>query len=195
MIDKPEAEYVEYDFSPYTLPGDMLIAIGLVTTAAAQTEDMIQLAIAGCLGIDSEYGKATTLHMAMPLRISVLKSSAEIKIDDLDVLDQLDELIDEIERAFERRNAIVHHQWCTDIKTKQVFTSKEVARSSLRADLIPMTVAQVKEDALLIYTVGLKLFAFIQKHGLLPNHPPVRPRFHKTKPERKKRREALLKSQ
>lgn len=183
----------EYDFNPYSLPAETLQAIGLVATAAAQTEDLVQLAIAGCLGVDSEYGKATTLHMAMPLRFSVLKATAEIRMDDLDALDELDTIIDEIDRAFMLRNAVLHHQWCIDPMTGEVFTSKEIARTSYQADLIPMPVDKIKADALVIYKVGLRLFLFCKRHGLLPIHAPVRRRFHKTKPERKKRRESLLK--
>ncbi len=97
-----------YDFDPHNLPQKLLAAIGLALTSYAQTERMVQDAIAGCLGVDTEYGAAATTHMAMPLRFSVLKSVAEIRIDDLDALDELDELISKVEDAANRRNAIAH---------------------------------------------------------------------------------------
>src|SRR5882724_10094125 len=106
-----------YDFDPRNLPQDLLAAIGLMTTSAAYTESCVDEAIAGCLGVDYEYGQAVTTHMTMPLRFSVLKSAAEIRIDDVDALDRLDDLVDRIERAFEKRNAIVHHVLCRDPKT------------------------------------------------------------------------------
>src|SRR5262245_39382817 len=77
------ASYKEYDFDPQNLSHDLLAAIGLMTACAAQTEFCVEVGIAGCLGVDAEYGQAVTAHMAMPLRFSVLKSAAEIRIDDL----------------------------------------------------------------------------------------------------------------
>jgi len=54
-----------YDFDPHNLPQELLAAIGLALTSYAQTERLIQDAIAGCLGIDVEYGAAVTIHMAI----------------------------------------------------------------------------------------------------------------------------------
>jgi hypothetical protein len=185
-----------YDFSPYNLPQDLLAAIGRVVACAAQTEHIVQMAIAGCAGIDFEYGGAITTHMNMPLRFSALRATAEIKIDDLDALDELDDLIDAIDKAFERRNAVVHHQWARDPETNLTGTMKETARTSYQMYLVPMTVADVERDALLLYTSGLKLFQFLKERGLLPREPEhPRPRFHKFKAERKKRRKVLLKSE
>lgn len=183
-----------YDFDPHNLPPKLLAAIGLALTSYAQTERMIQDAIAGCLGVDSEYGAAVTTHMAMPLRFSVLKSVAEIRIDDLDALDELDDLIIRAEDAGNRRNAIAHHSWCHDPKTGDIFTVKETARSSYSMDLIPMTISKVESDAEFIYQVGMDFMLFMKLNGLHPPIPPSRNRFHKTKPERKKRRDALMKS-
>jgi hypothetical protein len=59
-----------YDFDPRNLPQDLLAAIGLMTTSAAHTESCVDEAIAGCLGVDYEYGQAVTTHMTMPLRFS-----------------------------------------------------------------------------------------------------------------------------
>jgi hypothetical protein len=182
-----------YDFDPHHLPQKLLAAIGLALTSYAQTERMIQDAIAGCLGIDTEYGAAVTTHMAMPLRFSILKSIAEIRIDDLDALDELDELISKAEDAGNRRNAIAHHSWCHDPKTGEVFTVKETARSSYSMDLIPMTIDKVESDAEFIYEVGMEFMVFMRFNNIRPPIPPTRPRFHKTKPERKKRRDLLLK--
>jgi hypothetical protein len=76
-----------YDFDPRNLPQEMLAAIGLVTACSAQTEYIVEQGIAGCLGVDFEFGAAVTTHMAAPLRDHVLRAVAEIKIDDLDDLD------------------------------------------------------------------------------------------------------------
>jgi hypothetical protein len=188
------ATYKEYDWDPRNLPQKLLAAIGLATASAAQTENLVEMTIAGCLGVDTEYGKAVTTHMAMPLRFSALRASAEIRIEDLDALDQLDNLLEVIEEAFEKRNGIVHHSWCCDPDTGEVFTVKETARTSVRSDLIPMSVNGVKADALFIYDAGMRLMSFMRDHGLLPKLPPLRSRAHKSKAARKKRREAKLRT-
>jgi hypothetical protein len=185
--------YLIYDYSPYSLSPKILKAIGLLIACSAQTEDIFEQAIAGALGLDFEYGMAVTTHMPMPLRLSVLRSAAEIRIDDLDALDELDDLLEEIEQAFGKRNAIAHHQWCSDPKTGATFTVKETARVSVQADLLPMSVDQIESDALFIYNAGLRLFQFLKTRGLQPPVPPsARPRGHKSKAARKERRKKLL---
>ena len=76
-----------YDFDPRNLPADFLESIGLCVTCAAQTQYMLEAAIWGCLGLDTEFGMAITTHMPQPLRISTLKAAAEIRLDDPDLLD------------------------------------------------------------------------------------------------------------
>lgn len=185
----------ELDFSPYSLPPALLNAIGLVSTAAAQTENMVEELIAGCLGVDFEYGMAVTTHMAMPQRYSAVRAVAEIRLDDLDALDALDDLIDRVDKAFEHRNSVVHHQWCIEPKTGRLYIVKETARVRVETDVIEMKVNQVEEIALEIYKVGIDVFSFTKTHGLFPPRPPSsRLRDHKSRAARKKRREALLKS-
>ena len=70
---------IVYDFDPRNLPEELLAAIGLTIASFVQIEGHLQSAIAGCAGIDIEYGKAITTHMSMPLKISVLRSVAEIQ--------------------------------------------------------------------------------------------------------------------
>lgn len=184
-----------YDFDPHNLPSELLAVIGLMTASSAQTESCVESAIAGCLGIDAEYGKALTTHMSAPLRDSILRAVAEIKIDDLDALDELDSLLDAVNNAFAKRNGVVHHTWCRDPENGAIFTVKSTARGSLEMNLIPMTVDQVKSDALLVYNAGMDLWSFLLRHDLIPPTPPVhRLRAHKSKAERKKRRKTILES-
>jgi len=183
-----------YDFDPRNLPQDVLAAIGLMTTSAAHTESCVDEAIAGCLGVDYEYGQAVTTHMTMPLRFDVLRSAAEIRIDDLEVLDELDDLLGRLKEAFEKRNAVVHHMWCRDPQTGNVVMVKETARVRVAVKSIPMSADQVKADALFVYDAGMALFLFLKAHNLLPPFPTaLRPRWHKSKEERKKHRERKLK--
>jgi hypothetical protein len=182
-----------YDFEPQNLPQELLAAVGLMTASAAQTESIVEAAIQGCLGVDFEYGMAVTTHMAMPQKFSALKSSAEIRIDDLDTLDELDDIIAELEKAFDLRNSVVHHTWCRDQKTDEIFIVKTSARKSVKMDLVPLTIDDVKRDALIVYTVGMKLMTFLIRNNLLPPIPETpRPRDHKSASARKKRREDML---
>lgn len=184
---------IVYDFDPRNLPDSMLIAIGLVAACSAQTENIVEQGIAGCVGTDFEYGYALTTHMSTPHRDHVLRSVAEIRIDDLDDLDTLDMLLDEIEKAFKKRNAYVHHSWCRNEETGQCFTVKTTARGRVEMDLVPMTVDQVKGDAAFIFQAGLNLLTFLSPRNLLPLFTPTpRPRGHKSKAARRKRRKAAL---
>jgi len=188
-------EPYEFDFYPYSLPPDFLQAIGLVTAAAGQTESQIEELIAGCLGIDFEYGMAVTLHMAMPQRFNAARAVAEIRLDDLDALDQLDKLLDRAEKAFEDRNSVVHHRWAFEPATGSVFLVKQSARRRVESEVAEMTVAEINKIAREMYDVGMDLYAFSKKHSLLAAFPPVsRPRHHKSRAARKARREALLRS-
>lgn len=183
-----------YDFDPRNLPQELLAAIGLMTTNAAQTENVVEMAIHCFLDIDLEYGQAVTTHMAMPLRFSALRASAEIRIDDLDALDELDSVLERLETAFDKRNAIVHHCWCRDPETGETFTVKDTARTRVETSLIPMTVDHVKREALFVYDAGMALMTFLIAHGFRQKLPPLdRFRGHKSKAARKKRRETKLK--
>ncbi|HMK41196.1 MAG TPA: hypothetical protein VK451_06515 [Methyloceanibacter sp.] len=182
--------YKEYDFDPHHLPNDVLAAIGLAMASSAQTESVIDMAIAGCLGVEVDYGAAVTTHMPAPLRDSVLRAVAEIRIDDLDTLDELDRTLDHIRDEVQtRRNAIVHHTWCRDPITGEVFTVKQTARGSVDAELIPMPISKIESDAELIYEAGMKLMLFLKSHNLFPPFPAQpRARTHKTRAARKRRR-------
>jgi hypothetical protein len=186
-------EPFQLDFNPYSLPREILTAIGLVIAAAGQTEDTVDQLIAGCLGVDFEYGMSITLHMTMPQRFSAARSAAEIRLDDLDALDELDELLDRAEKAFDQRNSVVHHQWCFEASTSRVFIVKESARKRIESDVIEMNAGEVEDIASEIYDVGIQLFLFARKHRLIPTLPAnPRPRHHKSRAARKKRREAML---
>ncbi|MER9258639.1 hypothetical protein [Mesorhizobium sp. M0619] len=183
-----EDKFRNLNFDPRSIPLRHLQTIGLACAAYAQTEDHLQMAIAGCLGVDAELGWAVTSHMTAPLRENVLKSVAEIKLDDLDDLDKLDELIELVGKAAEKRNNIAHNLWCTDERTREVFVVKTSARGSVRADMIPMPLPKLREDADFIYEAGIELFRFLMAKNLIPALPSAdRPRFHKTKAARKKR--------
>ena len=85
-----------YDFDPRNLPKDTLAAIGLCVACSAQAESTLEMAIGACLGLDYEYSLTVTTHMAMPLRFDILRAAAEIRLNDLDDLDLLDNILDNL---------------------------------------------------------------------------------------------------
>lgn len=181
-----------YDFNPYKLPKDLLAAIGLAVTSCAQTDTIIQEAIAGCMGTSFDFGASVTTHMANPLRDQALRSVAELRIDDLDALDTLDGILDRVGTAWTKRNAIVHDSWCID-ESRNIFLIATRSRGSFQMELIPKTISEVEADALFIYSVGMELEAFLTLHKLHSMiQSEARPRAHKSKAERKKRRNTLL---
>ena len=183
----------DLDFDPRNLPPDVLQAVGLITTCCAQTEHVVEDGIAGCLKIDFEYGAAITTHMNNPLRDNVLRAVAEIKINDLDALDKLDELLDEITKALKLRNTYVHNSLCVDKETSELFTVRTDARGRVEMDVIPAIVKEIEAAAIRIYQAGTSLYRFLDHHDLLaiiPDDP--RPRQHKSRAARKKRRESFL---
>ena len=118
-MTEPENTYVEYDFDPRNLPQEHPAAIGLVVASASHTEHVLSVAIAGCARVDTEFGGAITTHMATPLKISVLKSLATIRLSAPHV-DELDNLLSEIDAAIGKRNTRAHGGWCRHAGTNEV---------------------------------------------------------------------------
>ena len=100
------------------LPQDLLASIGLMAVSSARVEYLVEEAVAGCLGLSVEYGLAVTTHMNMKLRLDVLKSAAEMRIDDLEALDELEELANRIDKGWAKRNDIIHNTVSCDPVTE-----------------------------------------------------------------------------
>ena len=127
----------------------------------------------------------------MPLRFDVLRAVAEITLD-VDALDELDDHLSQFELAIQRRNAVAHDRWGHDPATGATFRSKYSARGTVKGNLIPTTVEEVFADAKFIYEVGMALFQFLGAHNLVPPLVERPSRHHKSKAERKKRRNSKL---
>jgi hypothetical protein len=181
-----------FDFDPFKLPPEYLRAIGLVSVAWAQTEEAHEQLIGAILGLNVLYAAAVTTHMTGPLRDHVLRSAAEIRIDDLDVLDELDVLLDRFKEAVEKRNPIAHQSWCTHPATGQVYRLYQTARGSIDTGLVAVSVKELLEDAVFIHQIAMDIVSFQTNHGFAPIFPPTRiERAHKTKAARKARRKKL----
>ena len=177
----------DLDSDPRNIPSDYLKAIGLVAACSAQTESILELGITGCLGLESQYGMAITTHMSGPQRDNALRAAAEIRIDDLDALDELDRILDNIKNTVKKRHSTVHNQWGYSPSEDRVYTAHITARGSVRGDLVPMKLEEIEADALAIYEAGIDLLRFLIALDLTPNIGPWQPRHHKSKEARKKR--------
>lgn len=149
------------DFEPLSLPQEHLAAIGLMSAAASSTDSIIEMAIAGMLGIDGEQGYAVTAHMSAPLRASVLKSAAEIVLEDPRALDALDDIMEEIRVAVVERNDVVHGSWCVRHSDGTVFLVQQEARTHVAMSSRPVTVDEIESKALALYDAGMNLMRFL----------------------------------
>ena len=140
--------------------------------------------------MDALYMTAVTTHMPMPLRFNTLKAAAEIRIENPDHLDELDTILDDVETAMNKRNAVAHGSWVTDPRTGKTYTQKTTARGSIDTEFSEMNVETIKKDALAIIKSGYDLLTFLKAKNLLPPVPSQRiDRSQRTKEARKKRKQ------
>ncbi|WP_349363062.1 MAG: hypothetical protein ABL307_12550 [Roseitalea porphyridii] len=178
-----------FDFDPRKLPKPYLEAIGLACACYAQTEDNVQMAISGILGVDGETGWALSTHMTAPLRESVLKSLTDIKFDNLDDIEEFDRLMADVSEAATRRNRLAHNLWAVDEETGDVYQVSTQARKRVAVDVKPISLKAIRADAAFIYDAGIELLRFLMAKNLLPALPSAeRPRFDKRKAIKNKRR-------
>lgn len=176
------------DFTPTSLPQDLLRAIGLMASASAHTESIVEMAIAGMLGVDGHMGWAVTTHMPAPLRTSVLKSTAAIRISDPDILDELDGILDEIKDLQGARNGAVHSTFAVRPSDKVILMVRAEARTHVQYELRPKAIDQIELEAVALYNVGLKLMEFMMVNNLVPDVPAKAPHAFADPKARKARR-------
>ncbi|MGF1454436.1 MAG: hypothetical protein ACFB6R_03560 [Alphaproteobacteria bacterium] len=152
---------VIYDFDPNNLPTELLQAVGLLVAASSQTESIVGHFISAILGIDDAESISLTAHMSNPLKDQIARALIELNATNSDTVDQVDDLLDAINEAYERRNITVHNSFARDPETNEVFSFREIARGSTRIELKPISVDQIKEDAALIYKTGINLQRFM----------------------------------
>ncbi len=159
---------VIYDFDPRNLPPELLRAVGFMTAAASQAEYIMQDLIGSLLGIDNIETMALTAHMTAPLKDQVARALIELNAANSDVVDTLDELLDHMNSAIEKRNVVVHNHFCRHPGTGEILSLRQKARGSLQVSLQPITAEQIESDALLIYEAGLKVMRFMTDCGISP---------------------------
>ena len=164
MTDAPG---IIYDFDPRSLPPDVLQAIGRMALCSAQTESVVQSFIGAVLQIDNIETIALTAHMSAPLKDHVARALIELNAVSADVVDTVDELLDAISAAAEKRNVVVHNSIVRHPETGELFSYRESARGSLQVSLQPVRVEEIEKDATLIYEAGMDLARFMILHGLV----------------------------
>ena len=183
LPDKP-------DFTPANIPPEYLKAIGELVVASAFLDAQIQAAIHGLARMDTEYGTALTIHMTGPNRLSALESVAEITLEDMNKLLELEDLIEEARVSSSRRAGYVHASWCRNPDTNEVYAVREAARTGLEIKISKPRVTDIVREARTTSELGLRVFLFVHEVGMLPAIPSPRPRGHKVKRKRKEARKA-----
>ena len=187
---EPERELVVYDFDPRNLSPEYLQAIGLVVAASAQTESVMQNFIGVLLGIDDMDTLAVTTYMGAPLKDQVARTLTELKAPHVEAVDEIDDLLDAIKDAWEKRNVIVHNALVIHPETREILSHRLKARGSLQLELKPIAVEEIQAAATQIYEVGMDLMRFMMASGLGPNFrtQPLREPLNRGKKARAERR-------
>lgn len=162
-VDQPA---IVYDFDPRNAPPEFLRAIGLVAAASAQTEHILQDLIGALLNIDNVQSVALAAHMSFPLKESVIRTLAELEAPDIPEVDAIDELLDAVKAALDKRNIIVHNALAMHPTNGEVYSYREKARGSLQAELKIITVEEIEKDATAIYEVGMDIMRFMMSRGI-----------------------------
>ncbi|NQZ14631.1 MAG: hypothetical protein HRT94_07400 [Alphaproteobacteria bacterium] len=161
---------ITYDYDPRSIPSEYLEALGLIATAAAQTEDILQQFIGGLLGIDMIQSIALTTHLSFPLKDNIIRTLAEIDAPDIDELDKIDSLLDRAKNAIDKRNIALHNSLAINPLTNDVFSHRQTARGKLAVSLQKISAQEIKEDAVEIYQVGMEIYQFMISRGLQPKN-------------------------
>lgn len=159
--------YPTYDFSPQSLPPELLQNIGFVAMAAAQLDANLQDLIAGLLDADIIEAKALALHMAAPLKDQVIRSLIGLNAASAEAIDEADELMDRVKDALDRRNVIVHNSIVVH-PDGSFWSVREKSRGDVVAELQPILIQSIEEDAALIYRVSIEVIKFMQAYDISP---------------------------
>lgn len=191
MADSTEPEFIEYDFDPNNLPDEYLRAIGLTIACASQTESILQNFIGGVLKIDLIETRALTAHMSMPLKDDIARALAELSAPNMVELDAIDDVLDRVWDAMQKRNALAHNALIRHPDTGQVLSWREQARGSFRGTLTPISAKEIENDAALVYQAGMDLQEFMMRRGIAPHdrNAPLRAPLKRSKEARAKRRD------
>jgi hypothetical protein len=167
---------IVYDLDPRNAPPEFLRAIGLVAAASAQTERILQDFIGALLRIDNVQSVALAAHMSFPLKETVIRTLSEMEAPSVNEIDAIDELLDSVKAALDKRNIIVHNSLAMHPTTGEVFSYRERARGSLQIELKRITVEEIESDAASIYEAGMDVMRFMISREIGPSDRAAAPR-------------------
>lgn len=180
----------KYDFNPYKLPNEYLRAVGLVIACASQTESILQNFIGAVLKIDLIETRALTAHMSMPLKDDIARALAELSAPTASELDAIDDILDGVWDAMQKRNTLAHNAIIRRVETGEILSWREQARGSFSGKLTPIQSEEIERDAEVIYQAGMALQGFMIERNLHPLDRDTLPRvpIKRTKKAREARR-------
>jgi hypothetical protein len=151
---------------------------------------VLQDFIGGLLKIDMAETRALTAHMSMPLKDDVARALAELNAPTSDELDLVDDVLDDVWNAMQKRNTFAHNAFCMHPETGEVMSWREQARGSLSGKLSPISANEIERDAALIYYAGMKLQGIMMTRNIAPvgRVGPLREPLKRTKAARESRR-------
>ena len=155
----------KYDNDPSAIPDDLAAEIGRVAIASSFTEGAVETALREIGGLDAFVGASITTHMNAPTRDNALRAIASVRIQSEEVRQELFLILDEVKRAFDKRNAIVHHAWVTERATGKVYRLQISARGKIVVREFPVTVEEVNQTAVSVHEAGLALYTFLGLNG------------------------------
>jgi hypothetical protein len=181
---------IVYDFNPNNIPDEYLQAIGLVIASSSQTEEIMGHFLGALLTVDEVETVALHTHMSMPMKTDIIKAILELNAPSASAVDDVDDLLDRICAAVERRNEVAHNKFAIHPQTGEIFSLRIKARGSLQSELKPVTADDLRSVASEIYHAGLALQDYMTQNGLSPRsrERPLRQQFKRKKSARNARR-------
>jgi hypothetical protein len=111
---------------------------------------------------------AVGAHMSFPLKETIMRTLAELDAPYVNEVDAVDDLLDAVKVALDKRNVIVHNSLAMHPTNGEVYSYRERARGSLQVELKVIAVEEIEKDAAAIYEVGMDIMRFMMSRGLEP---------------------------
>ena len=136
-----------------------------MSIAYSQLDYALHAAITSLAGLTEETGLAVTTHIAFPVKMGILRSLIDLKLEDGEVRTELLALVDRAADGNARRNGIIHDSWAVRNDGAE-FRVATKARGKLSMTSTEATAAAVLADATFIRSTSLDLIDFLRDSGL-----------------------------
>ena len=145
--------------------------IGNVVMTFQDADFALTMLLASLLNEEGNVALAFAVPLTIQKKLDVIKSIAPFKIKEQALLDELDEIVNEMVQANERRNGIVHGYWLTSVKEGPIGYYKPVAgRGGLKNFVESKSIEDMNAVIGIIQKAAQHLFSFtgkLHKHGVL----------------------------